>query len=89
MSQVSAFGRAVRPEPARRSLFSSGSLAGWVMACLLVISAGPAHAATPPTSFADIVERIAPAVVNISTTKALPRGHNLPFPAPPPGSSCW
>ena len=33
------------------------------------VSAGP-----PPISFADIVERVAPAVVNISTTKAVAAG---------------
>jgi serine protease Do len=48
-----------------------------------VVDAGP-----PPISFADIVERVAPAVVNISTTKELARGptQDLPFPEPPPGS---
>jgi serine protease Do len=47
------------------------------------LSAGP-----PPISFAEIVERVAPAVVNISTTKALARGEipDFPFPQPPPGS---
>jgi serine protease Do len=46
------------------------------------------HAAPPPISFADIVERVAPAVVNISTTKAIGRGEmpEFPFPEPPPGS---
>jgi serine protease Do len=45
-------------------------------------------AAPPPVSFADIVERVAPAVVNISTTKAIARGQmpDMPFPEPPPGS---
>jgi serine protease Do len=39
-------------------------------------------------TFADIVERVAPAVVNISTTKAAPQGEtpDFPFPEPPPGS---
>jgi serine protease Do len=47
-----------------------------------------ASAAPPPVSFAEIVERVAPAVVNISTTKAVPQGEmpNFPFPEPPPGS---
>ncbi|MGH6899810.1 MAG: DegQ family serine endoprotease [Geminicoccaceae bacterium] len=47
-----------------------------------------AHAAPPPVSFAEIVERVAPAVVNISTTKAIERGEmpEFPFPEPPPGS---
>ena len=48
-----------------------------------VVDAGP-----PPISFADIVESVAPAVVNISTTKEIARGQmpDLPFPEPPPGS---
>lgn len=59
----------------------------WVILALLVGGvAGPVTAAPPTASFADIVERIAPAVVNISTTKALSRGQALPFPEPPPGS---
>jgi len=47
-----------------------------------------AHAAPPPASFADIVERVAPAVVNISTSKAVAPGQTpeFPFPEPPPGS---
>ena len=55
---------------------------GFVMAPS-ALSAGP-----PPISFADIVERVAPAVVNISTTKAITRGEmpDFPFPEPPPGS---
>jgi serine protease Do len=53
---------------------------------LIVPCAAPA--APPPVSFADIVERVAPAVVNISTTKSLERGQvpDFPFPEPPPGS---
>jgi serine protease Do len=47
-----------------------------------------AHATPPSVSFADIVERVAPAVVNISTSKAVARGQmpEFPFPEPPPGS---
>lgn len=63
---------------------------GWigrvVLALVLIGHAGSAAAAPPSASFADIVERIAPSVVNISTTKALRGGQNLPFPEPPPGS---
>jgi serine protease Do len=50
--------------------------------------AQPALAGPPPISFADIVETVAPAVVNIATTKAVKRGAtpDFPFPEPPPGS---
>ena len=85
MLDVSAFGlRAVpgsgEPPPRRRR-----ARCGWLALLLIVAVGTPASAASVPASFADIVERIAPAVVNISTTKALSRG-NLPFPEPPPGS---
>jgi serine protease Do len=59
-----------------------------LVACGLVAVPCAASAAPPPVTFADIVERVAPAVVNISTTKAIGRGEmpELPFPEPPPGS---
>ncbi len=57
-----------------------------VCAFWLAIGSQTASAAPPPNSFADIVERIAPAVVNISTTKSVRGGQSFPFPQPPPGS---
>ncbi len=65
-----------------------------VLAGMWLVLAGlggsPAEARPAPESFADIVEKIAPAVVNISTSKELPSGgqggNQLPFPEPPPGS---
>ncbi len=50
-----------------------------------------ADARAPMESFADIVDEIAPAVVNISTSKAVSSGgpggeEAFPFPQPPPGS---
>jgi serine protease Do len=59
---------------------------------LLVGSAMPrvGAAVPPPQTFADVVEKITPAVVNISTTKAVRGGGQVdpefPFPQPPPGS---
>ncbi|MDX1540053.1 MAG: DegQ family serine endoprotease [Geminicoccaceae bacterium] len=86
MSQVSASGGTVRPDRVSLRLLGRGLLRGWLAVGVLLVAL-PVEAQTPPpSSFADIVERIAPAVVNISTTKALRRGQNLPFPAPPPGS---
>ena len=41
------------------------------LAALLLIAAG-AQAGTPTESFADLVERLTPAVVNISTTQEAP-----------------
>jgi serine protease Do len=61
---------------------------GLVLLVALVTAPCAVHAGPPPVSFADIVERVAPAVVNISTSKAVRRGEmpDLPFPQPPPGS---
>jgi len=59
-----------------------GALGLWLLGGLL----HGANAAPPPPSFADIVDRVAPTVVNISTTKAMERGEDFPFPQPPPGS---
>ena len=61
---------------------AGGGRCGWA-------DAQPARAAPPPISFADIVERVAPAVVNIATTKAVAAAGptpEFPFPEPPPGS---
>jgi serine protease Do len=53
----------------------------------LIATAGAAEAQAIPSSFADIVENVAPAVVNISTSKAVSRSASeFPFPEPPPGS---
>jgi serine protease Do len=59
-----------------------------VLLVALVLAPRAGDAGPPPISFADIVQRVAPAVVNISTTKAIARGQmpDLPFPQPPPGS---
>ena len=61
---------------------------GLVLLTALVMAPAAVDAGPPPISFADIVERVAPAVVNISTTKEIARGQmpDLPFPEPPPGS---
>lgn len=81
--------------PARRpARMRRGSPTGCIalLVVLLVGTVAPrvAGAVPPPQSFADIVERITPAVVNISTTKAMRGGAqsapDLPFPQPPPGS---
>ncbi len=56
---------------------------------VVILVATQAMAAPPPISFADIVQRVGPAVVNISTSKEITRSEaapELPFPQPPPGS---
>jgi serine protease Do len=92
MSLVAALAiPARRPARPRR-----GSPIGCI-ALLLVVLTGAAvprvgAAVPPPQTFADVVEQITPAVVNISTTKAVRGGAeggappDFPFPQPPPGS---
>jgi len=50
-------------------------------------AAGPAAARPAPDSFADLAERLSPAVVNISTTQTIKRSaEDIPLPQFPPGS---
>jgi serine protease Do len=87
MSLVTAFAPAL---PALRG----GAARGGRMLLLLVWLLGPlalptqANAGPPPISFADIVDKIGPAVVNIATSKAVKsgQGSEFPFAEPPPGS---
>ncbi|MEM8950754.1 MAG: DegQ family serine endoprotease [Pseudomonadota bacterium] len=61
-----------------------------VLSMAILVSADDVEARAPMESFADIVDDIAPAVVNISTSKAISGGGQgeeaFPFPQPPPGS---
>ena len=63
--------------------------AGAVAAVALVVSAlwGAALARETPSSFADLAERLSPAVVNVSTTQARGGGDRSPSPRTPPGGS--
>lgn len=52
-----------------------------------ILASGVARAAPAPDSFADLAERLVPAVVNISTTQKVQDGQDLPeMPQFPPGS---
>ncbi|OAN51402.1 serine protease [Paramagnetospirillum marisnigri] len=55
----------------------------WASTCTAQAAGGP-----PPSSFADLAERLLPSVVNISTTQTLktPQGGGLEMPQFPPGS---
>src|SRR4051812_39264381 len=88
MSLVTAFAP-THPKPSRGALRRAGRTLLLVVGVVgLVAGPQPSRAGPPQISFADIVERIAPAVVNIATSKVVPRGQNpaFPFPTPPPGS---
>ncbi len=73
---------------------SSSALIVSALSLVMLSSAGNVDARAPMESFADIVDDIAPAVVNISTSKAITGGGGaggqgeeaFPFPQPPPGS---
>ena len=76
--------------PSRKTIAALG-LASAMLLTSLGLGSKPSMARGAPESFADIVETIAPAVVNISTSKALSGGsqgggEQFPFPQPPPGS---
>jgi serine protease Do len=62
----------------------------WIMAAfvsLALMAASVAHAAPAPESFADLSERLLPAVVNISTTQTLKNSdRGMEMPQFPPGS---
>src|SRR5690606_29522193 len=60
----------------------AATLSGLLLAGL---AAGPAIAAAPPASFADLAEQVSPSVVNISTSREVqaPSNPGLPFQFPP------
>jgi serine protease Do len=89
MSLVAAIASPARRPMHRRRVSRSGCAAFLIV--LLTGLAVPRIGAAqpPPTTFADVVERITPAVVNIATSKSVRRGEatpDFPFPQPPPGS---
>lgn len=59
--------------------------ATFVFLALMVLAARPVLAAPVPDSFADLAERVAPAVVNIATTQTIHTKGGV-FPDLPPGS---
>ena len=72
----------------RRSSFKPFSV--WAIAGLMLFSAVfgafPAQARTAPISFADLAEKLLPAVVNISTTQKVEGRGGVEIPQLPPGS---
>jgi len=61
-------------------------VSAFLLAVLLVFGAVPADARTPPESFADLAEKLLPAVVNISTTQVIEGRPGVEMPRVPPGS---
>jgi serine protease Do len=90
-------GDRLSPAPARRPLARAASLDAdalrrpWLLALalaltVLVLATGAAQARGTPDGFADLAERLAPAVVNISTTQSIPQDRGPEMPQFPPGS---
>jgi len=61
-------------------------LAMAILALGMMVSASAANARTAPESFADLAERLIPAVVNISTTQVVEGQPGVEMPMVPPGS---
>jgi len=61
-------------------------VSAFLLAIALVFNAVPADARTPPDSFADLAEKLLPAVVNISTTQVIEGRPGVEMPRVPPGS---
>ena len=76
------------PPGGGRGALAAAALSGLLLAGMAV--AGPsrdAAAGAPPASFADLAERVSPAVVNISTTRQVAESSNPGLPGDfPPGS---
>ncbi|WGF88225.1 DegQ family serine endoprotease [Marinivivus vitaminiproducens] len=80
----------LRPGPAARSLLSAARLARTAVIALFLVSclAAPGMARVPEDGFAELVQAIAPAVVNISTSRSAGPSAEpaVPMPQFPPGS---
>jgi serine protease Do len=61
-------------------------LLGALLALALTIAAFPAAARTAPESFADLADKLLPAVVNVSTNQRLEGPSGMEPPEVPPGS---
>lgn len=62
-----------------------GSLIALLITAMAIISLQPATAQRAPDNLADLVEKLAPAVVNISTVQTLPQRRNRRLPQVPDG----
>jgi len=61
-------------------------VSAFLLAIVLIFNVVPADARTPPESFADLAEKLLPAVVNISTTQVIEGRPGVEMPRVPPGS---
>jgi serine protease Do len=80
----------VTPRQSGHPTFSRDNILRWSFVLTLIatmLGANAAQARSAPESFADLAERLLPAVVNISTTQTLKRGEGGPdLPNFPPGA---
>ena len=62
-------------------------IAAFLLSAIIVLAAmGRAHGKTAPESFADLAEKLLPAVVNIATTQKIEGRDRPTMPKLPPGS---
>lgn len=71
---------------AGRSQALNALLVGLLFALAVALSVQPAHARSAPDSFADLAERLLPAVVNISSSQVVRTTQRQEIPQAPPGS---
>lgn len=83
------FGRGVRAVAASRRQHGGRALGWFLVAALalaLIAASTVAQAKTMPGSFADLADKLLPAVVNVSTTQTVQGRSGPEFPQLPPGS---
>lgn len=72
----------------KQTVGSQKGIIFFIIALLVLVPTDGAFAKAPPESFADLAERLSPAVVNISTSQTVKRQErdSVPVPEFPPGS---
>jgi len=78
--------RMLCPTPDRVQSLRRAVIGPVAMVCAILFVTVSAHAGERPDSFADQVEKLSPAVVNISTTTIVNDGQAMDMPQFPPGS---
>lgn len=71
---------------AGRTQVLTAFLAGLLFVLAVALSVQPAHARSAPESFADLAEKLLPAVVNISSSQVVRSSQRQEIPQAPPGS---
>jgi len=86
MARTTVAGAAPGGRDSRVVRGSLPSVRGVALVVLLAFTAAPASARTAPESFAELADRLLPAVVNVSTTQVVEGNPGIELPQMPPGS---